>query len=107
MNGLVEGIMDACCRRTSRVTFSPENSSFHDVLVDGDMVVICFTLLDLIRDELGPLAVLSADCSKDFDEFIARSDSFRDDCAKGDWDHGGECSNSNFFGCFIPTGATK
>ena len=47
--------MEACCCHTSKVTFSPENSSFNDVPVDGDMVVICF-----IRDELGPLAVFSA-----------------------------------------------
>ena len=33
--------------------------------------------------------MLSADCSKDFDEFVARSDSFRDDCTKRDRDHGG------------------
>ncbi len=33
----------------------------------------------------------------DFDEFVARSDSFRDDCTKRDRDHGGECSDSNFF----------
>ena len=64
-------------------------------------------MLNLLSDELGPFAVLGTNRLESFDEFIARSDSVRDDCAERDWDHVGENSKCNIVGCLIPTGIVK
>ena len=99
--------MNAPCCRTSRITFTPENSSINNAPEDGDVVVIRFALLNLLSDELSPFAVLGANCLENFDEIVARSDSIRDDCTERDWDHVGENSECSVFGCLLPTSATK
>jgi len=99
--------MDASCRRTIRITFTAENASIDNAPEDGDMVVIRFALLNLLSGELSPFAVLGANRLENFEKFIARSDSVRDDCTERDRDHVGENSKCNIFRCLIPTGVAK